>query len=89
MSEESRQAWKDLGWKLAAPLVFIGAVALALPTLFRKRGFRKREVLYYLDLCGVRSVPIVILICLLMGAVMGIQAALQLRKVGKIGRAHV
>ena len=82
MSEELRQAWKDLGWKLAAPLVFIGAVALALPTLFRKRGFRKREVLYYLDLCGVRSVPIVILICLLMGAVMGIQAALQLRKVG-------
>jgi len=82
VNEELRQTLKNWGWKLAAPLVFIGAVVLAVPTLFRKHGFRKREVLYYLDLCGVRSVPIVVLICVLMGAVLGIQAALQLRKVG-------
>ena len=82
MNAATRRALKELGWKLADPVVFIGAVALALPSLFGKRGIRKREVLYYLDLCGVRSVSIVVLICLLMGAVMGIQAALQLRKVG-------
>ena len=82
MNAATRRALKELGWKLADPVVFVGAVALALPSLFGKRGIRKREVLYYLDLCGVRSVSIVVLICLLMGAVMGIQAALQLRKVG-------
>jgi len=57
-------------------------VVHALPTLFTPRGLRKREIRYYLDLCGVQSVPIVVLICLLMGAVLGLQAALQLRKVG-------
>jgi phospholipid/cholesterol/gamma-HCH transport system permease protein len=82
MDAATKQAWKDLGWKLAAPVVFIGAVTLALPALFGKHGLRKREILYYLDLCGVRSVSIVVLICLLMGAVMGMQAAMQLRKVG-------
>ena len=76
------QTTRELLWKLADPLVFIGAVVRALPTLFTRRGLRKREIRYYLDLCGVQSVPIVVLICLLMGAVLGLQAALQLRKVG-------
>ena len=76
------QSFKELFWKLVDPLVFIGAVVRALPVLFTKKGLRKREIRYYLDLCGVQSVPIVVLICLLMGAVLGLQAALQLRKVG-------
>ena len=69
-------------WKVVDPLVFLGGVVRSLPTLFTRRGLRKREIRYYLDLCGVQSVPIVVLICLLMGAVLGLQAALQLRKVG-------
>ena len=69
-------------WKVVDPLVFLGAVVRSLPTLFTRKGLRKREIRYYLDLCGVQSVPIVVLICLLMGAVLGLQAALQLRKVG-------
>ena len=78
----SMQSMKELFWKLVDPLVFIGGVVRSIPTLFTKKGLRKREIRYYLDLCGVQSVPIVVLICLLMGAVLGLQAALQLRKVG-------
>ena len=79
---DSMRSVKELLWKLADPLVFIGGVVRAIPTLFTRKGLRKREIHYYLDLCGVQSVPIVVLICLLMGAVLGLQAALQLRKVG-------
>ena len=80
--DDSTQSVKELFWKLVDPLVFIGGVVRSLPTLFTRKGLRKREIRYYLDLCGVQSVPIVVLICLLMGAVLGLQAALQLRKVG-------
>ena len=73
---DSMRSMKELLWKLVDPLVFIGGVVRSLPTLFTRKGLRKREIRYYLDLCGVQSVPIVVLICLLMGA------ALQLRKVG-------
>ena len=79
---DSPQSLKEWLWKAADPLVFLGSVALALPSLFTRKGLRKREIHYYLDLCGVQSVPSVVLICLLMGAVLGLQAALQLRKVG-------
>ncbi len=82
MNRDVLQAWRELLWKALDPLVFLGAVALSLPSLFTRRGMRRREIRYYLELCGVQSVPIVILICLLMGAVLGLQAALQLRKVG-------
>ncbi len=68
--------------KLLAPMEFIGAVAAALPLLFRRKGLRKREFYYYLDLCGVQSLPITLLISFLMGCVLGIQSALQLTKFG-------
>ena len=82
MKDETRQAWKELLWEAAGPLVFLGAVTLALPSLFSRRGLRRREIRYYLDLCGVQSVPIVILICFLMGAGVALQSVLQLRKFG-------
>ena len=66
----------------AAPLIFIGAVALVLPKIFRKRGVRFKELLYYLDLCGTQSLSVVLLISALMGMVLALQGALQLRKVG-------
>ena len=67
---------------LSNPLEYIGAVASSLPTVIKKKGIRRRDFFYYLDLCGACSLPIVLLICYLMGLVLGLQAALQLRKVG-------
>ena len=67
---------------LSNPLEYIGAVASSLPTVIKKKGIRSRDFFYYLDLCGACSLPIVLLICYLMGLVLGLQAALQLRKVG-------
>ena len=72
--------------KIFAPtvevLVFIGAVTKALPELFHRRGRRWREFFYYFDLCGCQSLLIVLLICYLMGVVLGIQGAIQMSKVG-------
>lgn len=55
---------------------------MALPELFRRRTRRWREFFYYFDLCGCQSLLIVLLICFLMGVVLGIQGALQMSKVG-------
>ena len=64
--------------RLSFPLIFLGEVGSASPQFFR----RKREILYYLELCGVKSLPVVIMISLLMGAIIALQGALQMRKVG-------
>ena len=68
--------------EFSAPFEFLGGVAMVLPRIFKPRGIRRRELYYYLDLCGVRSLVIVIMISVLMGAVLAIQSALQLRKFG-------
>ncbi len=67
---------------LLGMLIFSGGVVLALPELFRRRKRRWREFFYYFDLCGSQSLLIVLLICFLMGVVLGIQGALQMSKVG-------
>jgi phospholipid/cholesterol/gamma-HCH transport system permease protein len=67
---------------LIDPVIFIGRVSSVLPQLLKRRGIRKREFLYYLDLCGAKSLPTALLICFLTGLILVIQAALQLRKVG-------
>lgn len=64
------------------PLIFLGAVAESLPLLLTRRGQRRRETAYYLDLCGVQSLGIVLLLCFLMGAVVGFNGILQLKKFG-------
>lgn len=74
--------FNGVGSSVLDPVLFLGAVSRQLPALFRRRGLRRRELFYYLDLCGAKSIPVVTLICFLMGAVLGIQAALQMRKVG-------
>jgi len=66
----------------AAPVIFVGAVVSVLPGIFRKRGLRKKDLVYYMDLCGTRSLGVVLLISALMGMVLALQGALQLRKVG-------
>ncbi len=64
------------------PLEFIGRVAAELPALFRN-GMRQRDLRYYLDLCGVQALPIVVLICLLMGMVMAVNGQIQFSKLGQ------
>ena len=76
------QALIEVGKNSLRPVEFIGSVAETLPDLFKRRGIRKKDFRYYLDLCGAKSLPIVLLISFLMGAVLGIQAALQLTKFG-------
>ncbi len=80
--KKSHNFFCRIGTNVLDPVIFTGAVISLFPTLFTKRGLRKREMFYYLDLCGAKSFPIVTLICFLMGAVLGMQAALQMRKVG-------
>lgn len=80
--KKSHNFFCRIGTSVLDPVIFTGAVISLFPTLFTKRGLRKREMFYYLDLCGAKSFPIVTLICFLMGAVLGMQAALQMRKVG-------
>ena len=65
-----------------APVIFIGAVAVALPQIIKKRTLRLKDLVYYLDLCGTKSLGVVLLISALMGMVLAIQGALQLKKVG-------
>ena len=67
---------------LIEPVIFIGRVSAVLPQLFKKHGIRKREFLYYLDLCGTKSLFTALLICFLTGLILGIQSAIQLQKVG-------
>lgn len=81
-----RKTWsgriKKAAASATAPIAFTGAVVLALPQMFRKKTLRFKDLLYYLDLCGTKSLGVVLLISLLMGMVLAIQGALQLRKVG-------
>ena len=82
VSDKPDEKLKTLFSSAAEPLIFIGAVVQAFPCLFRKRGRRWREFFYYFDLCGYQSTGIVLLICGLMGIVLGIQGVIQMRKVG-------
>ena len=81
-THKSADFFSTIGGNIIEPVIFIGSVVVNFPALFKKRGLRKRELLYYLDLCGAKSVPVAALICFLMGAVLGIQSMLQMRKVG-------
>ena len=62
---------------------FIGAIWNESAYALRHPGrFRRQDMIYYLDLCGRKSLPIVLLICFLMGMILALQAALQMRKFG-------
>lgn len=66
----------------SGPVEFIGRVATEIPPLL-KHGMRQRDFRYYMDLCGVQALPIVTLICLLMGMVMAVNGQIQLSKLGQ------
>ena len=74
---------RTLGERTMEPIVFIGRVVSVLPQLRNPRRLRLRETLYYLDLCGAKSLPIVLAICFLMGVVMAVNGQIQLSKVGQ------
>ncbi len=64
-------------------LAFIGELAFALWHSFRNpRKVRWKETIYYMDICGSDAVPIVLLICFLMGLILGFQGAMQMHKFG-------
>ncbi len=68
---------------LAGPVIFIGRVASIVPLMRQRKQLRLRETAYYLDLCGAKSLPIVLAICFLMGLVMAVNGEIQLSKVGQ------
>ena len=43
---------------------------------------RRKETLYYMNLCGANAFPVSSLICLLMGLILGYQSAVQMHKYG-------
>ncbi len=60
-----------------------GETAVAICGAVRNpRKIRWRETFYYMDSCGADAVPIVSMLCFIMGLIVGIQSALQLRKYG-------
>lgn len=64
-------------------VAFSGALAETLLKVCRHPGkIRWRETLYYMDLCGSQALPIVLIICYLMGLILGFQAAVQMQKFG-------
>jgi phospholipid/cholesterol/gamma-HCH transport system permease protein len=64
-------------------IAFAGSAGEAVwDALSHPRRARWREVIYVMDNCGTRAVPIVFLICLLVGVVLAYNAGLQLMKLG-------
>lgn len=62
---------------------FIGELSCAIwDTILHPGKLRRRETLYYLNLCGPDALPISVLICLLMGLIIGYQSAVQMHKYG-------
>lgn len=64
-------------------LAFIGETAVAISyAATHPRKIRWKETFYYMDVCGADALPIVSLICFLMGLILGFQGAIQLHKFG-------
>ncbi len=62
---------------------FLGDVtSVSWKTLKCKYKIRWNDIFYYMDLCGSQALPIVTLICLLMGLIMAFQGAVILRTYG-------
>ena len=62
---------------------FVGDLSKVSWGVLRKPSrLRWKETLYYMDMCGSQAVPIVLMICFLMGVILGFQAAVQMRKFG-------
>ena len=73
---ESLEAWRET-------FTFWGEVACSVGLLLcNPRKLRWKNFFYYMDMCGATALPIVLLICFLMGITVAFQAAVQMRKFG-------
>ena len=64
-------------------LSFVGELSAGIMEAVKHpRKIRWKETLYYMDMCGSDALPIVMLICFLMGLILGFQAAVQMHKFG-------
>ena len=77
----------DAGFKVIADtgqlIAFIGETVYELyKALCHPKRIRKKETLYYMNLCGANAFPISVMICLLMGLILGYQSAVQMHKYG-------
>jgi phospholipid/cholesterol/gamma-HCH transport system permease protein len=77
----------DAGYKfyqdLISTLIFMGELLLAmLYALTHPRKVRWRDTFYYMDSCGSDALPIVSLLSILIGIILGVQAILQLSQFG-------
>ncbi len=71
--------WDDLKHMI----LFVGEFAATLLQALRHpRSVRWEEIVVYADRCGTEGLPIVLLICFLMGLILAFQAAIQLRVFG-------
>jgi phospholipid/cholesterol/gamma-HCH transport system permease protein len=67
----------------AAGIVFLGELAVALATLpARARMFRRRDLLAAADNAGVRAVPLVLLLGVLIGLILAFQSLIPMRRFG-------
>jgi phospholipid/cholesterol/gamma-HCH transport system permease protein len=67
----------------AAILVFIGQACLAFWALLRRRSrFQSSDLWLIIEECGARALPIVTLICFLVGLILAFVGAVQLRRFG-------
>ncbi len=73
----------DIGEHCVSMITHIGDFAAEVFNAIRRPGkIRWRETLYYLDICGSDALPIVSIICFLMGLILGFQGAIQMHKFG-------
>lgn len=69
--------------ELFSCIAFAGRVTYAVLDAVRHPGkIRKRELIYFMNLCGADGVPITFLICFLTGIILGYQCAVQMQKYG-------
>lgn len=65
---------------------FLGRAVYSIGDAVRHPGkIRKRETLYYMNLCGADGLPITALICFLTGVILAYQSAVQMEKYGADG----
>jgi phospholipid/cholesterol/gamma-HCH transport system permease protein len=74
---------QHIGKDMRDMTTFIGDMSKVSVYIMRHPGkIRWRETFYYMDLCGSQALPIVLMICYLMGVILGFQSAVQMRKFG-------
>ena len=81
--EEVGSFAKNIIDDLIRMVIFTGELSRVVwESIVHPHRIRRRETLYYMDMCGTDAVPIVVMICILMGIILGFQGAMQLQKYG-------